>query len=489
MPNALTEEKTRSSHPIFGLGNQSRSPFISTVDRVNAVVEMAENGRQQYALVGLPGLVLHRDFGESPARAIFVREGTLSFFLVSGNQVVRLDPSTPIVTVATLSTDTGPVWIDDSGVQLFINDGVAPVLYTHSTGVASTVTSVNYPSGARGCVFLQGRFWVYVTAGADAGKVFASGQYDGNSWDALNFITPAARPGGIITIFRWADDLVIVGSKTVEWWSGVPSPIPGALGFQPSAPANTEIGGSAELGIAKVEQRLFFLGHADGVSRVYEITGYRVEPVSTEEVDLVLSQLNAKDAVCCGYSISGHALFQFTIKGQTFDTSATWVFDGKTSQWTRRESTNLPHYRGLLSCSTISDVYITDAFTGKLYRMDEHTHSENGEPLPFEVTSTHLLNDGDSLTIHSIQVDMETGVGASAPPGDDPHGILSVSKDGGRTWPIVRFPSVGKVGQYRRRAQEFRLGMAKDFAVRFRITDPVPRHVTGAYLTMSQNYA
>jgi hypothetical protein len=489
MAQPLVEQKTQEGHPLFGLGHQARSPFISTVDRVNAVVEMSENGRQQQALIGLPGLVVQRNFGDFPARAVFVREGTLTFFVVSVNQVFRIDPGLPTVaTVATLSTDSGPVWIDDSGTELFINDGVSPVIYKHATGVSSFVTNVNYPTGARGCVFLQTRFWVYVTSGADQGKVFASGQFDGNSWDPLNFITPSARPGGVVAIYRWSDDLVIFGKKSVEWWSGTPSPIPGALGFQPSAPANTEIGGSAELGIAKVGGRLFFVGHDDGSAKVYEISSYSIAPVSIPAVEIDLSRLNTASAICCGYSLSGHSMFQCTIQGQTFDRSITWAFDGSSQQWTKRESANLPYYRGLLSASTLSNVYITDAFTGKLYRMDENTYSEDGEVMPFEVTSTHILNDGDSVTIHGVQVDVETGVGMASPPGDDPHGVLSVSKDGGKTWPIVRFPTLGKTGQYRRRARESRFGMARDFAIRFRITEPVPRKVTGAYLNMTQNY-
>lgn len=485
----LQREKTRMSQPIFGIGNQERSPFISTVDRVNCVVEMSENGRQPIAVVGLPGLTEHATFGDAPARGIFVKEGTTTFFIAAGSQLMKVSKGQPVQTIATFATDSGPVWIDDNGIELFINDGETAMLYNHSTGVVSNVSDTDYPSRARGGAFLQGRFWVYVQDGTNAGKVFASDLYNGNGWDPLNFITPEARPSGIVSVFRWADDLVILGQKTVEWWSGTPSTVSGALGFQPSAPANTEVGCTAERGIAKVGQRLFFIGHTDGVASAFEIEGYKVKVVSTERTELDFSSFFVSSAICTGYTTAGHALFQITIPGQSATTSACWVLDVGTGQWSRRESSGVPYYRGLLAVNALSRVYITDAYTGTLYEMDESTYMEGTDEMPFEVVSTHLLNDGDVLTVNSIQIDMETGRGQSSGTGSNPRGLLSVSKDGGKTWCMHRMVHLGKIGEYRTRAQEYRFGSARDWAFRFRITEPVPRHVTGAYLNPDQGFA
>ena len=488
MPAEQTEAKTRTSYPIFEIGDQARSPFLSTVDRVNAMVEMTTNGKQPVALVGMPGLIRYAQFAEGPARGIFVQEGSLSFFIATGNQVLLVSPSGQTV-VANLETDSGPVWMDSSGVELFINDGETAFLYAHATGVTTAVTSVNYPAKARGVVFLQGRFWVYVTAGINAGRVFASDQYNGNGWDALNFIAPAARPGGIVTITRWADDLVIIGNKSIEWWSGAPTPISGALGFQPSAPANTEVGGSAERGVARVGQKLFFIGHTDGPAGLYEVQGYRVAPVQNIKAEVGISRLFASSAICSGYTITGHEFVTITVQGGSGLQAASWVFDAISGQWSRRSSIGKPYYRGLLAVSTLAGAYMTDAFTGILYKIDESAFDEDGEPMEFEIVSRHILNDGDHLTMHGIQIDVETGVGTATGQGADPHCILSISKDHGKTWIMERHPSLGRVGEYKRRASEDRFGMARDFAVKFRITDPVPRRVTGAFLIAEQGYA
>lgn len=481
--------KTHRALPIFGLGTVQRAPFLSTSDRLNCVVELTDNGRQAAALLGLPGLISVLNFGAQPARAFFVKEGTQTFYVAVGNQIVLASPNVPLVTIATLTTDSGPVWMDDNGTQLFINDGVTALVYTYATGAATPVTNINFPAGARGGVFLQGRFWVYTTAtaGANAGRVYASNPYDGLTWDGLNFFTPAARPTGIVAVIRWFNDLVVIGQRSVEWWTGTPTVITGALGFQPSANANTEVGGSAEQGVASVNQRLFFVGHGEGPVGVYEIQGYNVQRVSTPAIDDALSALNGSaTAICCGYLASGHGLFQVTVPGQTSASAGTFVFDTLTNLWSRRSSYNQPYYRGLLAAHTNTTAYTTDAFTGTLYALSPTAYDEAGQPMECEVTSTHLLKEGDMLVINKIQIDMETGVGKA---GTTPRGIIQVSKDGGHTWGMERFVDLGKVGEYTRRAQLYRLGAARDIAIRFRITESMPRRITGAYLILEAGTA
>lgn len=480
---------THKAEPIFGIGNASRSRFVSTADRVNAILEMSDNGRQAVAAFGLPGLVRHLTTGPFPARGAFAKKGSLSFYMAVGTEVVLASQSGPQKTIATLSTDSGPVWMDDSGTQLMINDGATAFIHTYATERTEIISAAGYQAGARGCTFLQGRFWVYTTQGSTAGRCYASAQYDGLSWNGLDFITPAARPTGIIGIDRWQDDLVILGQGSVEWWTGTPTPIAGALGFQPSANANTEVGGKSERGSAKVGQRFFFVGESQGSVGVYEIQGYSIVPVSTPLVSEELTKLSAGACICTGYSVNEHHLFQVTIPGDSKESSITWVYDVMTKQWCRRTSINLSYYRGLYAVSTSSAAYITDAFTGHLYRMDENVYTEDGQPMEFELSSIHILKEGDMLTINKIQVDMETGLGNPMPPGNDPHGLIQVSKDGGKTWPIERIVSLGKMGEYKWRAQGFRFGAARGFAVRFRITAPIPRRVTGAYLVMTPGYA
>ena len=68
---------------------------------------------------------------------------------------------------------------------------------------------------------------------------------------------------------------------------------------------------------------------------------------------------------------------------------------------------------------------------------------------------------------------MEAGVGLQMGQGRDPQIMLQVSKDGGHEWGNEQWRGFGAVGKYIARAKWNRLGRARDWLCRFRITDPV----------------
>ncbi|MDE2102354.1 MAG: hypothetical protein KGL39_34225, partial [Patescibacteria group bacterium] len=360
--SATVQDGQRTSVSIFGLGQQQRSPFISTTRRINAVVEMTPNGRQQAAVLGMAGLSSYLTAGSRPMRALYVREGELTFYAVIDDGIYQLNASLPAVRLGTFTTIEGPVWIADNGVQLFINDGVTAYIYNTSTMMLTQITDPDFPVGARGGDFLQQRFWVYVTTGVNAGRVYGSDQLDGTSWDPLNFFTPEAVPDGIVAVIRWYGNLVVFGKKSIEWWTGISVSIPGQLGFQPITGANTEVGLSGELAFARIGQRLFFLGRVSGQAGIYEIVNYTAVKVSTPGVDQdLVSRANHSVSIGTGYMISGHGIFQLTFPASTSQQAVTWALDLETMLWCERQSYNQPYYRGVRAVTTLDRVFITDA--------------------------------------------------------------------------------------------------------------------------------
>ncbi len=97
-----------------------------------------------------------------------------------------------------------------------------------------------------------------------------------------------------------------------------------------------------------------------------------------------------------------------------------------------------------------------------------------------EVTSKHIWNDDKYLSIPQLQVDIQSGVGMASGQAENPQIDLLVSKDGGRNFTSVGFAGMGKQGQFTTRVIWRRLGRAKDWVLKLRITDPVFRVVTGA---------
>ena len=86
------------------------------------------------------------------------------------------------------------------------------------------------------------------------------------------------------------------------------------------------------------------------------------------------------------------------------------------------------------------------------------------------------------MIVDELFIDMETGVGLASGQGSDPQAMLTVSRDGGRTFGNELWTTIGAVGAYTARVVWRRLGLARDWVFRVRITDPVKRVITFAAL-------
>jgi hypothetical protein len=114
-------------------------------------------------------------------------------------------------------------------------------------------------------------------------------------------------------------------------------------------------------------------------------------------------------------------------------------------------------------------------------------YTDNGAAVKRQLTTRHIGVDGNEINISELFLDMETGVGLQSGQGSAPQIMLQVSKDGGRTFGVEKWKSVGAVGQYKTpRAIWRRLGSARDFVFQFTLTDPVKFTVIGGSITVDQ---
>jgi hypothetical protein len=161
-----------------------------------------------------------------------------------------------------------------------------------------------------------------------------------------------------------------------------------------------------------------------------------------------------------------------------------WLYDGGMELWSELQDANGSRDWGHKYCTFLNQRLVTDYRNGKIYKLDPTVYDNNGETLPFEVTTKHIWNDDKFIGISQLQVDIQAGVGLATGQGSDPQMMLSVSKDGGNSFTDVSWESMGKVGKYTQRAVWGNLGSAQDWVLRLRITDPVKRVITGASAEM-----
>ncbi len=87
---------------------------------------------------------------------------------------------------------------------------------------------------------------------------------------------------------------------------------------------------------------------------------------------------------------------------------------------------------------------------------------------------------------HSLQLDMQTGIGLDGTgQGTNPLVSLQWSDDGGHTWTSEHLKSAGKIGEYLWRVIWRRLGWTRGRVYRMRMTDPCKRVFLSGELEIS----
>lgn len=306
-------------------------------------------------------------------------------------------------------------------------------------------------------------------------QFYISGQYDGLNWDALDYASAEANPDNIVAVVADNSNLYLFGSISTEFWNNT-----GAQDF----PYSRISGGASEIGLAavnslvKYDNTLAFLAkNRMGQVFVARYNGYVPEKLSTPDIDYIINKYSTvEDATAFTYNLGGHAMLQINFPAA----DESWLYDGYSKVWSKLQSYGIGRHRAEIGVNFLNKILVSDYENGNLYRLDAETYTDNGDPIAFEIVTKHLSDDDKRTTVNSLQLVMESGVGAVTGQGDNPQVMLSVSKDGGHTWGVEQWASFGAIGVYRARAIWRRLGMARDWAFKFRITDPVKRVIVSA---------
>jgi hypothetical protein len=448
--------------PLFGIGNQGKSANVNAQSRVNLYVEVQSDPEKNIlTLYPTPGLVPFANFGASPIRGIYERGEIL--YLVVGTTLYSLNNAGVSVILGTLLTSTGRVAFADNGTQIMLVDGVNGYIYNVNTLTFVQITDVDFPGGNT-VTFFNGRF---VVNKPNSGQFYISALYDGLSWDPLEFATAESDPDNIVRVIAEAGQLVIYGDKTTEFWGDS-----GAADFPYAriGSAAIEWGLAARWSLCKYMDSLIFLRkNRLGQVQVAVQSGSSGVAVSTPEMDYIFSQYSAtSDATAFTYMLSGHPMYQINFPTP----NESWLYDGQSKAWSKVQYGNSGRHRAEMQVQLLSKNYVTDYANGKLYRFQEGVYTDNGTAIVREFVSRHQ-SVGDFLSISALWLEMESGVGLNIGQGSNPQVMMQISRDGGHEWGTEIWRDIGAMGKYKARAVFNRLGTARDWLFKFRVTDPV----------------
>lgn len=470
--------------PILGSTYVARSVNAADARMVNLFPEIIpEGGKEPAFLNRAPGLRLLATIGSGPIRGLWQLNGYM--YVVSGSELYKVASDYSSTLLGSVFGTSGAVSMVDNGTQIFIACSGPSYIYNSLTGVLKQITDTDFP-GAVTVGYLDGYF---VFNEPNSQKIWITGLLDGLSIDPLDFASSEGSTDGVVGIVVDHRELWVLGTNSVEvWYNAGTADFP----LQRIQGAFNELGCVAPYSIAKMDNGIFWLGKdARGQGIVYRANGYTGQRISTHAVEWQIQQYgDITDAIAYTYQQDGHSFYVLIFP----NANTTWVYDAATQAWHERAGfVNGVFTRHRSNCQVFfnSEIILGDYENGNIYAFDLDVYADNGAIQKWLRSWRALPTGANNLkrtAQHSLQLDLETGVGLNNGQGSDPQVMLRWSDDGGHTWSNEHWVSIGKIGQYGTRAIWRRLGMTlkiRDRVYEVSMTDPVKTSIVGAELLIS----
>jgi hypothetical protein len=293
----------------------------------------------------------------------------------------------------------------------------------------------------------------------------------------------------------------LIGEKTTEVWEDTGQNFP----LAPTSTGLIELGTVAPYSVAVMGDALIWLGQTKaGRIGVFRLDGFNPQRVSNIPMESAVQRYpSIGTSFGESYASDGHAFYLLSCDGG----GITWCWD---------DSTNLWHERGTWNGDTAE----FESWYPRHHALafGKHRMLNSRGPAIFNL-DVNLTTDADGVLIRRVrrapaitsqldrifysmfQVDLETGLawtgnGDLGPYGSksdtrgvNPHAILRISNDAGKTWIAERMLPAGKVGEWHKRLRWFRLGSARRRVFELVVADYIPWRVTNAYMDIERSTA
>jgi len=464
--------------PIFGTGTKARAGTVTAQRRVNCYFDIRTDGDKSNIIVrGTPGSAQFIELTDGPIRGWRVISGYL--YVVAGASVFQVSTGGAAVNLGAVDESDSYVSMSDDSVTLVIVNGVNGYTVALPTGAPTLITDPNFPNGATTVANINSHFVVEYPNSRQFG---VAQLLSGTTWSPQIYGTKENSSDYTIAVDNLNGVLLLWGSKSLEFWQDI--------GSSPN-PFSRIQGSSQSWGLAAKNSRAYlgntivFLGeNPNGGVQILRLNGYTPQKISSDDIDDIITNFAVyNDAVALTYMTQGHPMYQITFPTE----ERSFLYDSSTGIWYETQTgldLRARHF-GNLSVSFNSKNYVSDVSSGKIYQLVDSVYDDDGVAILREITSRHIRVDGNEFGISELVVEMETGVGLSSGQGSDPQIMMQYSIDGGRTFGAEDWHTIGAVGEYETQIIWDRLGSARDFVFRFKMTDPVPFYMQSAQAVVS----
>lgn len=428
-----------------------------------------------------------------------------SLYCVIDQTVYYIDPNFNYTNLGALLTPAGtPVIACDNGTSAVLVDGTAQGYQIVLAPNLRAMTQIGDPNfyGSDGVDFLD-YFLIFNQPGTPN---FYCTTANAVAFNALFIGTKTAWPDNIIRVVTCERLAWVFGPKKSEIWFNAGS-VPFPLQSQPGL--IIEHGCAAKYSPAKQDINVYWLSQSPEGARMVmkgaQQTAVRISTHAIENEFLKYSRVD--DAIGTTYQIEGHAFY--CLHFPTAD--KTWVFDEATQQWheeTWIDKNGIAHRARNTFCAVAYGMNIgMDWQTGQLYKIDPTNFTDNGDPVEYIRSFSHVMDtDNDlRLTVWKLIADTEVGTGTGTqlvPTQNNPWSLgfspgfgpltltepplisLRTSRNRGASYGNAVTQPMGAGGLYYTRPTWNRLGFANDWVFELSWSTPMKTALNGAFITV-----
>jgi hypothetical protein len=437
-----------------------RSLPLAAQTCVNLYLEPNESGTgEQGGFYGTPGLLKKETVATEGCRGLRAAGGYL--WAVFGSAVYRVDSTFTATNVGTLPNSSGSVAMADNGTVLVI---------AHAEGWHSVNLSTSAFAAVSGAPTMSDVSFIdNYLVGATEDGTYTWANLNSTTIDALNFASAEGHPDHVVRTIADHRELWLFGSATIEV---------AVVGSDPDLPFTRvkfiEQGILAPHSAAKIDNTVYWVGaNEEGERIVYRVEGETPIRVSTFAIeDALAASANPELATAYTYQQGGHHFYVLNLS------EGTWVYDINTQLWHQRAYRNtttgeLERHRGEGHALYRGQHIVGDYADGRLYALDLNTFTDDGDEIYQERAWMQRADGRFMADFHYAQLYAEMGLGLDgAPQSDwaDPQAWLSWSDDGGKTWNNEHARSLGRIGEFKKRAIWRRMGKSYKRIYRLRKT-------------------
>jgi hypothetical protein len=481
---------------IFSKFNH-RSRDVSTRTLQNVFFESTPDGKSESIIIGTPGHEIFIDesnnpeFYSSSCRGLHYTSTSRLFAMLGGRLTEILENGTSLIRFTMTNIPTSVSMCDDGVTMVFV-DGYTLHLYDLVTNVISVPdplqidfknpTKVIYSNGRAVVInndFTIDEFNTEITRKSN--RFYWSALRDLTQWSAINFATAEQSADQIIGMESRDSDIWFLGTRSYEIWRGTDD---ADLPWIYYGGSSSDIGCMTANSIASNENSIFFLGSSNaGNNHIFMSKGTEVVNISTSDIASFLSDNQGKTSDAYGFVFNqeNHQFYVITF----IQLDRTFVYDISTGLWHERSSRdpllNIHHYwRARYAVYAFGRVIVGDSKIAFLSILNMNKFDDDiggGSKIPIvRILQSGNLSDSENnqeMTIRSLQFDLEMGTGLLGNQfSSDPELMLELSRDGGYSFGNQMVTSIGKLGNYTKRAVFRRLGLARELTIRLTFSNP-----------------